>query len=413
MKNKFGFNLVSFYISRTKIKQNGLCPVFARITINGERANFRIQRDIHPDDWDPDASKMIGRSTEAKIFNEYLKAISVKANVKYNELMKVQSDVSPQNLRDAILNIKSSKSLMLMDIWQDHIDDLKQLVGKENSKATVQKYTTCMNHFKDFLKKRYRANDIPIKQLNYTMINKFSIYLKTDKQLAHNTTVKFMQNFKKIINLSIKNGWLVKDPFVGIKLSVKEVARPYLTEDELNKLIHTDVKIERLEKIRDFFVFSCFTGLSYIDVYKLMRKEIEHINGTYWIKTQRMKTKTSSNIPLLPVPYSIIQKYNKLEELRPNDRVLPIPSNQKTNAYLKEIADLCEIEKPLSFHVARHTFATTVTLMNGVPIESVSRMLGHTNIKTTQHYARIVDKKVEEDMVVLNSRLGNRYATTG
>lgn len=189
-------------------------------------------------------------------------------------------------------------------------------------------------------------------------------------------------------------------------LSLKEVARPYLNEEELNRLMGLEIKMDRLDRVRDFFLFACFTGLSYADVKKLTREEIEFTEDGYWIKTRRRKTGGKANIPLLEVPWKIIMKYNPFfDELFPTDKVLPIMSNQKLNAYLKELADMARITKQLSFHIARHTFATTVTMLNGVPIESVSKMLGHKNITSTQHYARIIDQKVSEDMKMLSSRL--------
>jgi integrase len=198
----------------------------------------------------------------------------------------------------------------------------------------------------------------------------------------------------------------VKDPFNGINLTLKEVDRPYLSFEELQRLIEFNSVFDRLNRVRDFFVFSCYTGLAYIDVKKLKRAEIEGNDEMgFWIRTRRQKTGGRANIPLLDIPMSIIRNYCQLELLDAEDSILPILSNQKMNAYLKELADLCNIQKQLSYHVARHTFATTITMMNGVPIETVSKMLGHKNIHSTQHYARIVDKKVGDDMKLLAAKL--------
>jgi integrase len=210
--------------------------------------------------------------------------------------------------------------------------------------------------------------------------------------------------------MAIRHGWLLKGPFSGIILGMKKVVRPYLTEYELKSLMEFNSPFERLIRVRDFFVFSCFTGLAYIDVKQLRKCEIEYHEEKYWIRTRRQKTGGRANIPLLNVPMEIIRKYCNLEALNPEDTVIPILTNQKINAYLKELADLCGISKTLSFRVARHTFATTVTMMNGVLIETVSKMLGHKNINSTQHYARIVDQKVGEDMELLSRRLGTRLA---
>ncbi|MGB0182888.1 MAG: site-specific integrase [Schleiferiaceae bacterium] len=190
---------------------------------------------------------------------------------------------------------------------------------------------------------------------------------------------------------------------------MKEVVRPYLNEEELNRLIGLELHFDRLERVRDMFLFSCFTGLSYADVKKLKREEIECTSEGNWIKTRRRKTGQRAHIPLLSIAWSVIEKYNPFfEELLATDRILPILSNQKMNAYLKELATLAQIDKQLSFHIARHTFATTVTMLNGVPIESVSKMLGHKSIRSTQLYARIVDQKVGEDMRTLATRLENK-----
>jgi site-specific recombinase XerD len=366
---------------------------------------------IKPEDWDPARYVMKGRTEEARAFNNYLEAVRLKAHKKYNELLSYTDDVTPQMLRDAILGVNTAKTRQIIDIWEGHVSNLKKLIGKENSYATYQKYNTAKNHFQAFLQKHYHVEDVSIKAVDYQMIQQYGIYLKTEKGCSYNTATKFLQNLKTITSISIRSGWLVKDPFNGISLSLKEVDRPYLTMEEMQRLIEFHSVFDRLNKVRDFFIFSCYTGLAYIDVKQLKRSEIEGDETTgYRIRTRRQKTGGRANIPLLDIPMSIIRNYAKLELLDPNDTILPILSNQKMNAYLKELADLCNIQKDLSYHVARHTFATTVTMMNGVPIETVSKMLGHKNIHSTQHYARIVDKKVGDDMKLLADKLNGSSA---
>lgn len=412
MSSKTTYGL-TFYINRAKEKKNGQCPVMLRININGQRVVLQTKRFLNPQDWDTNRYQMKGRSTEARVFNEYLEALRIKAHKKYNELISLHDEVTPQLLRDAILGVHTAKAKMLIEIWEEHIDELKLLIGKENSYATYQKYRSAKNHFQVFLNKNYRLNDVSIKSVDHNMIQRYNLYLKTERGCNFNTATKFLQNMKKITGMCIKNGWLSKDPFANISLALKEVDRPYLTKEELHKLIEFDSSFERLNRVRDFFIFSCYTGLAYIDVKQLKRMEIEGSDEMgYWIRTRRQKTSVRSNVPLFATPMKILHKYSQLDLLEPNDPVLPLPSNQKVNAYLKEIADLCGIHKQLSFHIARHTFATTVTMMNGVPIESVSKMLGHKNIKSTQHYARIVDEKVGEDMMKLAQRLNQVYTPT-
>lgn len=382
-----------------------------RINLNGDRLALQVQRFIKPEDWDQNRYVMKGRTEAARVFNNYLEAVRLKAHKKYNELLSYTDDVTPQMLRDAILGVNTAKTRQIIDIWEGHVSDLKKLIGKENSYATYQKYNTAKNHFQSFLQKKYQLNDVSIKAVDYQMIQQYSIYLKTEKGCSFNTATKFLQNLKTITSISIRSGWLVKDPFNGISLTLKEVDRPYLTFEELERLIEFNSVFDRLNRVRDFFVFSCYTGLAYIDVKKLKKAEIEGNDEMgFWIRTRRQKTGGRANIPLLDIPMSIIRNYCQLEFLDADDSILPILSNQKMNAYLKELADLCNIQKQLSYHVARHTFATTVTMMNGVPIETVSKMLGHKNIHSTQHYARIVDKKVGDDMKLLAAKLNGSSA---
>ena len=410
MSSRTSFGL-TFYINRTRERKNGECPVMLRINLNGDRLALQVQRFIKPEDWDQNRYVMKGRTEQARVFNNYLEAVRLKAHKKFNELLSYTDDVTPQMLRDAILGVNTAKTRQIIDIWEGHVSDLKKLIGKENSYATYQKYNTAKNHFQSFLQNKYQLNDVSIKAVDYQMIQQYSIYLKTEKGCSFNTATKFLQNLKTITSISIRSGWLVKDPFNGISLTLKEVDRPYLTFEELERLIEFNSVFDRLNRVRDFFVFSCYTGLAYIDVKKLKRAEIEGNDEMgFWIRTRRQKTGGRANIPLLDIPMSIIRNYCQLELLDAEDPILPILSNQKMNAYLKELADLCNIQKQLSYHVARHTFATTVTMMNGVPIETVSKMLGHKNIHSTQHYARIVDKKVGDDMKLLAAKLNGSTA---
>lgn len=404
---KSNFSLV-VYISRTKEKKNGEVPVLMKININGERVVMQLQRSVQPKDWDSTRAKVIGRSHEAREFNEYIDAVITRTRQKYSELMTIHDTVTPQLLRDAVLGVNTAKPKMIIEIWEDHIEGLRKLIGKESTVATCQKYNAAKNHFANYLKLFYKTSDVPIKAIDHFMITQFAMYLKTEKGCNFNTATKFLQNLKRITYSCLRHGWLLKDPFVGISLTMKEVDRPYLTEAELKNLMEFTSEIDRLVKVRDFFVFSCYTGLAYIDLYKLRKKEIEKNTQGYWIKTRRQKTGGRTSVLLIGVAMQIINKYVVLDALNDNDHVLPILSNQKMNAYLKELADICGITKNLSFHVARHTFATTVTLTNGVPIESVSKMLGHKNIKSTQHYARIVDQKVGDDMLQLSQKIGQR-----
>ena len=295
---------------------------------------------------------------------------------------------------------------MLIEIFQQHNDQVVELIGKDFAPGTVERYKTSLSHTRSFMQWKYKISDIDIRKLNYEFISGYEFWLKSVRRCNHNSTMKYLANFKKIVILCLKNGWLSKDPFVGFKLSKKEVVREFLTKEEMQLILSKQFVSERIGQVRDIFLFSCYTGLAYADVKKLKRSEIiTGVDGEKWVFTSRQKTNTASRIPLLSQALQIIEKYTDHPQCDAADRLLPVLSNQKMNAYLKEIADVCGITKQLTYHIARHTFATTVTLSNGVPIESVSKMLGHKNIRTTQHYAKILDKKLSEDMGLLRSKL--------
>jgi site-specific recombinase XerD len=294
---------------------------------------------------------------------------------------------------------------MLIPIFQDHNNKIKELLGIEYAPGTYERYQTSLKHTKDFLNWKYSISDIDITKIDHAFITDYEFYLRSVRKCANNTAVKYIKNFNKIIKLCLANDWLDKNPFANYKSKVKEVERVYLSEGEIQNIINKDFKTERLSLVRDIFLFSCFTGLAYIDVKNLTKSHISiGIDGDKWIFTHRQKTESASKIPVLPVTQMIIDKYADHPQAINEEKLLPILSNQKMNAYLKEIAAVCEIEKELTFHIARHTFATTVTLTNGVPIESVSKMLGHKNLRTTQHYAKVLDKKVSEDMKILRDK---------
>jgi site-specific recombinase XerD len=279
------------------------------------------------------------------------------------------------------------------------------LIGKEYAPGTLERYNTSLKHTINFLEWKYKISDIEISKIDHAFITEYEFYLRSVRKCCNNTAIKYIKNFNKIIKICLANDWLDKNPFANYKSKVKEVDRVYLSEGEIQNIINKDFKNDRLSLVRDIFLFSCFTGLAYIDVKNLTKSHISiGIDGDKWIFTHRQKTESASKIPILSVTQMIIDKYTDHPQSVNEDKLLPILSNQKMNAYLKEIAAVCEIEKELTFHIARHTFATTITLTNGVPIESVSKMLGHKNLRTTQHYAKVLDKKVSEDMKILRDK---------
>lgn len=405
MKTKRNTFKLLFIINRSKANKDG-APILLRITIDGSMVSMNLRKRISPKAWSTKTGAPCGNSPEAHDISLYLETIRNRAFQFFTELSREYDDLTPELVRDYLQGSQGGASRSIMEIWEEHNLELKKTIGKQCSYALWQKHNTTKNHFRDFLTIYYRSSDVPIKQVRYQMIHQFDQYLKGDKGLSYNTTIKFLQFTKKITIRAMKSGWLKIDPFADFKLSLKETDRPYLTEAELDLISQKKFRNIRLDHVKDMFLFSCYTGLAYADVKKLHRAEIEQTpNGLYWIKTRRQKTKQRSQIPVLAAAKEIIDKYCDLNKLSAQDPILPVISNQKMNAYLKEIANIAGIEKNLTFHVARHTFATTVTLQNGISIESVSRMMGHTNIQSTQHYARIVDKKISDEMIAMSHRV--------
>jgi site-specific recombinase XerD len=395
---------ILFYTKRAKAAANGLVPIYTRITINGKRFEQSTNRFVEISKWSTEGNKMKGTSEEARLINNHLDLLKNQIRDAEMELIHKKTPVTIETIKSKLLGI-DERARMLVPIFQDHNKKIKELVGKEYAPGTLERYTTSLKHTIEFMQWKYNVSDIDITKIDHAFVTDYEFWLRSVRNCANNTAVKYLKNFNKIIKLCLANDWLDKNPFANYKSKVKEVERVYLTEEEIQSIIEKDFKTERLSLVRDIFLFSCFTGLAYIDVKNLTKSHISYgIDGEKWIFTHRQKTESASKIPILPVTQMIIDKYENHPQSNNEDKLLPILSNQKMNAYLKEIASVCEIEKELTFHIARHTFATTVTLTNGVPIESVSKMLGHKNLRTTQHYAKVLDRKVSEDMKLLKDK---------
>lgn len=402
---------ILFYPRGNDIDRNGNAPIYARITVNGKRSEFSIKRKVLLTKWNSDAGKMRGTTSEVRELNKYMATIRTKLNKIQEQLSEKETLVTAQKIKNTYLG-KTIKHKMLLEIFQEHNNKVEKLIGKDFAAGTAERYKTALKHVRDYIKLEYLLSDIPVKDVDHKFISGFEYYLKTTRNCSHNTAIKYITNFKKIIRIAFANDWISKDPFTSWKARLKIVDREFLTVEEIQTMVEKELHTERLNQVKDIFIFCCFTGLAYSDVKKLSANNVViGIDGGKWIKINRSKTDTRSNIPILPTAEAILEKYAEDSEIQRNQLLLPVLSNQKMNAYLKEIADLCKINKNLTFHLARHTFATTVTLSNGVPIESVSKMLGHKSLKTTQHYAKILDRKVSDDMLALKVKLAN-YSNT-
>lgn len=401
--NTFG---IQFVIRKHRIKDDK-APIYARVTVNRERAEISIKKRIHVDNWNNGRGMAKGKSPEISRLNSYLEQIRYQLTECYQELVVNKEAITPEAIKNKFLGVEDSG------------ETLKGLIEYHNTGmdsnlrwGTLKNYKTTEKYIEKFLKQKFKRKDIDLVELNYKFITDFEHFLRKYQPEDHhlpmgnNTVMKHIERLRKMTNLAVRLGWLDKDPFVTYRLSFKRVEREFLTQLELDTIKKKQFKIKRLQYVKDLFVFSCYTGLSYIDVMNLQPNNIRiGINGMNWIITQREKTMTPVRIPILSQAQVLIDKYKDHPRSANKGTIFPNISNQKLNSYLKEIADVCEIDKNLTFHVARHTFATTVTLTNGVPIESVSKMLGHTDLKTTQIYAKVVEKKISDDMANLEAYL--------
>jgi integrase len=386
------------FVLRTSKARNGIAPIYCRISVDGRRVEFSIKRSAAEKDWGNGKAK--GNSEEARTLNTYIKQIETTIFQHYLELVGRKDSVTAEGLKDAYFGV-APENHSLMEIVEYHNVHLKGTIEY----GTLKNYFTTKKYVIEFLEKKHRTKDIVLEKLSYKFLTEFELYLRSykpkdhHKPMGNNTVMKHIERLRKIINVAVKNEWIERDPFIKFKKKFIRTPREILSEEELARIESKSFEIARLNFVRNLFVFSCYTGLAYSDVMNLKPGNITlGIDGGRWIATARQKTHEAVRVPLLPKALELIEQYKQDQRALTVGRVFPTISNQKLNGYLKEIADLCGIEKKLTFHLARHTFATTVTLTNGVPIETVSKMLGHTSIRTTQIYAKVIESKVSLDM---------------
>lgn len=394
-----------FYLKKNQPKSNGLVPIIARVTVNTQVVQFGCKLDINPEIWDVKAGKAIGRSKEASDVNTALDNLKVAIRKSYDKQMEDYGYAMPEKIRNQVLGLeKGAKSLVeYIDL---HNQQYENRVGVNTTRTTFIRYKLVKERVQDFLRLKYNVSDIPVRDLTPVVLENFYLYLRKDCKCENNSSMKTMQRLRKIVYFAKNMGEIMADPYQSFRVHFESVDREILTQEEIDIIYNKEFITGRLEQIRDVFIFACYTGLSYIDVSNLTEDNIqEAFDGNLWVMTKRSKTNVNANIRLLDIPKEILAKYKGSQK---DGKCLPVVSNQKTNEYLKEIATVCGISKKLTFHLGRHSFATTITLSNGVPIESVSKMLGHTNIRTTQIYAKITDRKISKDMDALAQKYSKR-----
>ena len=387
-----------FYIRRDKTNKRGEAPVFMRLTINGERADASIKRFIEPHAWNSAKGKANEKSRGGKDLNLYLDAISANILRIQRDLELDKKEVSAQIILNRYLGKEQSDRHTLMEVFLAHNEKCRALSGISLAPATVIRYETTLRLTEEFLQKNYKKEDCYLDEVTNQFIEDFEFFLKTVRRCCHNTTTKYLLNFKKIIRIALAKGWMKKDPFAQVHFHFEPVEREFLEKQELKAMLNKEITITRLAQVRDIFCFCCLTGLAFTDVQQLKAEHlVADIHGKIWIRKARQKTKNMCNIPLLDEAQKIIDRYKEHPYCQTRGVLLPVCSNQKMNSYLKELADICGIRKNLSTHCARHTFAT-LTLASGATIDNVAKMLGHANVNMTRRYAKVLDSSIMRDM---------------
>ncbi len=405
MRTRLTFSL-NFWINGCRA-ENEEAIIYARITVNGKRANISLKRKVPVESWDSSKGLVRGSKPFAKSLNKYLDQIRSLIYQSYEDLLNEGNLITASAIKNKFLG-EDKRNNTLSELFEYH----NSISVTSLSSHTIRHYKVTQRYLQKFLVDKYKTDDIYLTKLDYAFIKNFEFFLKSyepkdhQKKMGHNTAMKHLQRLRKMLTMAYHHEWIDKDPFIRFKSSYVKNRREFLAQYELEQLEDFSSSLERLDIVKDMFLFACYTGLSYIDVAKLNKDNIEtDLDGQQWIKAMRQKTSVELRIPLLNKARRILLKYQDHPRVSGRNRLLPTLSNQKTNSYLKEISDFCGINKNLTFHVARHTFATTVTLTNGVPIETVSKLLGHTKLATTQIYARVIDQKVKQDMERLELKI--------
>jgi site-specific recombinase XerD len=402
--NTFG---VIFYLRKYKATNDGKAPIYARITVNGHRTDVSVKRSIDPANWNANKGMAKGSKEEVVKLNNFLEQYRSGIVESYQQLLLQKKLITAELVKDKFTGEDQAEFTVCKLIEYHNTEQIQVL-----EPGTMKNYYTTQKYIQEFIIERFGTKDKYLSELTYKFITDFEYYLrnrtpeKGQKPLNNNGLMKHIERFCKMVNLAVRLEWIDRNPFHAYQLKFDKVEREFLTKDELTRIENKYFNIVRLQVVKDLFIFSCYTGLAYIDVFNLTPANlVEKSENNIWIMTNRQKTNEPVKVPLLPKALEIVEKYKGHPQALAEGKVLPTLSNQKLNSYLKEIADMCDITKPLTFHIARHTFATTVTLTNGVPIETVSKLLGHSKLTTTQIYAKVIESKLGDDMARLSERL--------
>ena len=397
---------VSFYLKKSEADADGNCPVMAKLNIGKySEAAFSVKMRVPQSRWA--SGRASGKSVAAKEINNRLDEIRAMALGIYMEQSAVRERVTADEVKGILLGMASEQETLL-SYFRQFIGSFEKRVGINRAEGSLKAYRNAYNHIARFLQVRYKLSDIPFSALDRSFIDKYDLYLRTERNLAPGTIINLTVQLKTVVGEAIADGIITASPFLGYEPVRPKAVQKYLTAEELHRIMTTPLHRQTLYHVRDMFLFSCYTGIPYGDMRLLTKENLSLAeDGTWWIKSARQKTKVEFEIPLLHLPLQILNKYR---DTAPDGKLLPMYCNSMLNLYLKEIARICNIDRPLVFHAGRHTYATEITLSHGVPLETVSKMLGHSQIETTQIYAKVTDDKIDADTRVLNRKISERFS---
>ncbi len=397
---------VSFFLKKNQLLKNGEAPVSMRITVRGEREELRIKKSVKPSLWCQAKEFSRGKDKNSRDLNDYIQNARIRMFQIFDKLEQDGKNITAEILKNKFFGMEDEDNKTLLGCMREHNEQCRQLIGIDYAEITIRRYECCTRYLQELIQQKYGEKDLLLKEINREFVKNFEFFMKTEKKCQNNTVIRYMKCLKKVINLAIANEWMSRNPFAGIKFHETEVHKDFLTQEEIDTIYAKEFEIPRLKLVRDIFVFCCYTGLAFIDVQQLRP---EHIitdnNGVSWVRISRQKTKNMCNIPLLAVPKQILKKYENNPYCLDKGVLLPVMCNQKMNSYLKEIADFCGIRKNLTMHVARHTFASVITLANNVSLKNVAKMLGHSSTRMTERYAKVLDQSILKDMMQVDKRL--------
>ena len=399
---------ILFFANKSKEDAFGYTPIYCRITLDQKRAQFSTGKKIDANKWVAKQGYVLNSHDDAKTINIELDSIKSDLRKTFHHLIAINNQVTAETLLNEYLG-KSKKYKTVIELFTHYNSLLKQKSETPEpsiSPKTVTRFEITKNKIIDFIKYEYQVNDKFLNELKSGFGEDLHFYLTTIKKIGSNTAMKYIKNTKQVFSYALVKEWIPSNPLGTFKCTYRSPIRERLTMEELNTIYKKEISVKRIDEVRDVFIFSCYTGFAYQDTYDLSSENlIIGIDGEKWLTKARQKTETVETVPLLPVALEIISKYKNHPYCVANNKLLPVNSNQRYNSYLEELAGICGIKKNLTTHTARHTFATTVTLENDVPIETVSQMLGHKSLRTTQIYAKITQKKMSNNMKELKEKL--------